>query len=216
MSAIDWLQFGEDFKQKYEGTFCRYVSPITNKKEVFKIFQVSPKENSGPTITLFNNRAGELYLNYSTEAELDFTYPETTYFIHENKALLFRRAYQRQWKKGLCNSTAWISFPYDTIFPTVHPQIHEDMVVSLFTERPFLVTIDEAKTKLSKDFISYPLTNNLALGLSKVRDTHWLWFDHHALAEILENGHILVYMKEYIQEIKDYLKRTKSDGRFTI
>ena len=98
----------------------------------------------------------------------------------------------------------------------MHPQIHEDMVVSLFTERPFLVTIDEAKTKLSKDFISYPLTNNLALGLSKVRDTHWLWFDHHAIAEILENGHIIVYMKEYIQEIKDYLKRTKSDGRFTI
>ena len=89
-------------------------------------------------------------------------------------------------------------------------------MVSLFTERPFLVTIDEAKTKLSKDFISYPLTNNLALGLSKVRDTHWLWFDHHAIAEILENGHIIVYMKEYIQEIKDYLQRTKSDGRFTI
>ena len=215
MSTINWQRFGEDFTQKYEGTFCRYISPITDKKEVFKIYKIIPYENKGPGITLFNQRVGELYLNYSTEAELDFTFPEKTYFFHENKALLFKRLFQRQWKKGLCSSTAMVTCPYDLIQTLFYPKIDEELIISLFEPQLEYLSIDEAIDKLKVSCLSYPLSTTLALGLSKIPDIYWLWFDENIIAEIDKNK-IIVHSKHYIQEIKDYLRKTQNDGIFTL
>src|SRR5688500_16962284 len=130
---MDWQQIGEDFRQKYEGTFCRYISPLTKQKEIFSVSQLRPKSTTGPDITLFNKRAGESFFNYTTDAELEFSYPECGYFQHEDKALRFYRRYERQWRKGLCANTALVEFPYNTIYPIHSVGLREEVLISAYS-----------------------------------------------------------------------------------
>src|SRR4051812_19017429 len=113
--SVNWHQVGTDFHQKYEGTFCRFISPMSKHKEVFSINEIEVLQTTPPNLTLWNPKHGELYLKYTTEAELDFTYPDVGYFQHGKKAFRFTRNYERQWKKGICSATARILYPYNAI-----------------------------------------------------------------------------------------------------
>lgn len=207
---INWAQVGEDFRQKYEGCFCRYESPINKRVEVFKILQVEGHPKKAPDLTLFNERVGDLYLTYSTEADLDFTFPECGYFQGERFAIMMSRQYARQWKKGLGDATIKIETPYDGVHAVTSPytprgdfNLSERNVERMFT-RPSLTITDGVK-RLKDGMISVALSRRLAVGLGKVAGTSWLWYDFEPVA-VVENNKITMKVEQFTQEIKDYLR----------
>src|SRR5688572_17607554 len=115
--ARNWNQIADDFQQKYVGTFCRYLSPLTKRKEVFMVSAVMYNGDAPFDFTLYNPNKGEIMLTYDTDADIDFSYPETGYFQHGKFAYFFRRRNARQWKKGICDGTVRIEWPYETIYP---------------------------------------------------------------------------------------------------
>lgn len=210
----DWVQVGEDFRQKYEGTYCRYLSPITKKTEIFAITKVRSNNNKGPDISLFNSRAGEIFLNYSTDAELDFSFPECRYFQHKDTALRFIRRYERQWKKGICLSTASISNPYAELWPVLGAGFNEETLASAFNHTEDR-TIAEAIKLLEAGHKSVALSRNLALGSGSSDTSHYLWFESEPIGE-LAKGVIHLHVPQFRQELQDYIRRTEDYARIII
>ena len=212
---INWLQVGTDFQQKYEGTYCRYLSPITKKKEIFMLNMVEPQAKAPPDLTLYNDRCGELFLSYNTEAELDFSFPDIGYFQCGVRAVLFSRNYERQWKKGMCRSTVFMSFPYDDLL-FVHPvDVKGDTLEAAFEPRPIL-TLDEADKRLADGkTVSVSLTKHFALGVGNKASERWLWFDAEPVAELVGRT-LAVKVPAFEQEIRDYLRLVGDNGRAVI
>ncbi len=212
--SVNWLQLGDDFKQKYETTFCHYHSPITKRKEIFQIVNVEPYSVQPPDINLYNDRLGELNLRWTTETELDFEFPEVGYFQHDDRALIFRRLYVRQWKKGICPNTAEIVNPYSSISEGAWSYRHLDapQLTSAFV--PFIrKTLTEGlKTLEAGKALSIALTKRIAVGLGNTSKAHILWYDQEPVAEVLNNGHIDVREKDFEQEIRDFIRDTGEHG----
>lgn len=210
---MNWTQIGEDFRQKYEGTYCRYLSPITKMKEVFAILGVTINSKSAPDITLYNGRVGELFLTYNTETELDFEFPEVGMFQHEKKALCFRRRYMRQWKKGVCDGTAIIDWGYGWYSPQHQFSLSESTLESAFKPKE-ITSIANAIQKLSADYISVALSKHLSLGLSDKEGKYWLWFNNEPIAEVTDT--IRVRIPQFTQEVRDFLRDTRDYARIVI
>ena len=206
--SINWQQHGQDFQQKYEGTYCRYTSPLNGKCEVFSLTSVEVHPASPPDLTLFSPKYGEIFLKYTTEAELDFTFPEIGYFSHEGKALRFMRNFERQWRKGICGGTSRVVFPYDQLYEVWFPGITHEILESAF--KPFerksisgaLLTLDN-----STNVESEPLTKTLALGVGIKDEDRLLWFENEPIGE-LKGNNILLHVQDFRQEITDYLRDT--------
>lgn len=205
--AIDWYQLGADFQQKYEGTYCRYTSPLNKNKEVFLITLVEPSKVQAPVVSLYNEKYGELFLNYITEADLDFSFPEVGYFQNGKRALRFCRNYERQWKKGLCSATGRFIFPYDAIREVSYPQVSQALVedaFKLFESK----SLDGAKKFLDeKQAVSVAMSKTMALGVGVKEGDYWLWFEDEPIGEF-RNGKVILKVPEFAQEIKDFLRDT--------
>jgi hypothetical protein len=214
--SVNWEQVGTDFKQKYEGCFCRYESPINAKKEVFQLIQVVVSGNKPPDLTLFNKRAGELFLTYSTEAELDFMFPEVGYFQHGKEALLFGKRYERQWKKGINEGTARIDFPYNDVFGGFAPrEISCESLESAFLPQPTISLSMGMAELTARKWVSVVLGKQWALGCGKTPNVKWLWFDSEPVAEV-EGNQIRCKVEPFNQEIKDYLRMTGEHGYLVV
>lgn len=212
---INWLQVGQDFQQKYEGTYCRYLSPITKQKEVFMLNMVEPLAKAPPDLTLYNDRCGELFLSYNTEAELDFSFPDIGYFQYGNRAVLFSRNYERQWKKGMCRNTVHLSFPYDDLLFFYPPDLSGGSLEAAFQPR-LIVTLDDADKKLSDGkTVSVALTKHFALGVGNKATERWLWFDNEPVAELVGRK-LAIKVPAFEQEIRDYLRTVGDNGRAII
>lgn len=211
--SINWGQVGEDFRQKYEDTFCRYLSPLTKKNEVFYISSVEVFDDKPPVLILFNSKAGELYLNYDTEAELDFTFPETRYFQHGNKAFRFLRQHARQWKKGINNSTAKCIFPYNDFLLTESVSINEETLTSAFQSLVFIPFSTAIKKLQNNEAFSVVLNQNMAMGLGEEKGQYWLWFDEEVIGTA--GPDIKVEASNFLQEVQDFAKSTKDNVRIT-
>lgn len=205
--ADNWAQIGEDFSQKYEGTFCRYVSPISKQKEVFTVVGVHSNRDKGPDIDLFNGRVGELSLSYATEAELDFSFPEVGMFQFEKKAFRFARKFQRQWRKGVCDATADVRFPYAEIAPRFRPGLTEAVMEAAFKEQK-ITSISEAIRLLEdQHYVSVVLNRDLSLGLSEKQGKFWLWYDCEPIAEVTDS--IKLHVPQFNQEVRDFIRDTR-------
>lgn len=206
-----WEQLGEDFAQKYEGTYCRYLSPLTKKKEIFTITGVGVNSSKGPDLTLFNSKTGELYLNYDTDVELDFSFPEARFFQHENKAMYFHKLHQRQWKKGVCSTTARIKFPYNELYRCVSVNLDENILDSAYQPLLFRSITDGVKTLKDGGF-SVVLNADLSLGLAEKPDRYWLWF-HSEIVGFVQDNTLMLYTPEFKQEIEDFIRDTRDNVR---
>ena len=205
---MNWHQLGVDFQQKYENTYCRYKSPKTDKVDIYRILAVQPYETRGPDIILCNDTVGDLRLKYQTDAELDFSFPETRYFQSpKGFALMFTRLFQRQWKKGICHTTAKMAFPYTCLAKESNPNIDEDLLREAFS--PVKIrSISDAFVALEKgNVFSVVLNGMFALGLGRLASCHWLWFEHEPIAEVTPSR-INLKLPQFKQEIQDFLRDT--------
>lgn len=213
--AVNWQQVGDDFRQKYEGTFCRFVSPSSKRREVFTILQVDAHPSSPPDLTLYNSTHGHLYLKYDTEAELDFNYPDVGYFQFKNRALRFVKNYERQWRKGMCASTCRVLFPYDELFPSYGPGLNNESVEAAFIVPQ--LTIENGLRKLRDDkCVSVALSRTLALGLGNKDEDRWVWFESEPIGEVKSNGDVAAHTPEFAQEIRDFIRNTEGHGRAVV
>lgn len=203
---MDYKQLGEDFRQKYEHTYCRYTSPISGREEVFYVDYVQVSHKELPTLGLVNQRAGELTLRYNGSATLNFDFPPTQYFQHQNKAIMFFRHHERQWKKGICNGTARMLFPYANIQQVWYADLDYNTLESAFKPLKYR-TLDEALKELSKDGLSLTLDGQFALGVGNKPDQRWLWFESTIVGEVTDNS-IIVHVPEFLQEVKDFASKT--------
>jgi hypothetical protein len=205
--AINWAQVGEDFEQKYGGCFCRYLSPLNKQKEIYSITDVESHASSPPGITLYNEKNGEIFLNYTTEADLDFTFPPISNFQYKDKALRLEKAYQRQWRKGICATTLKVQFPYSGLYPAWTYHVNEDTLKHAFM--PFTpMKISDAVALLdNEEKFSIALSPTLSLGLSHKAGRHWLWYEDMAIGEVTK-GQVLVHNPLYIQEVSDFVRDT--------
>jgi hypothetical protein len=209
--SIDWHQVGEDFRQKYEETYCRYLSPLTKKNEVFYISSVEVYDDRPPVLILFNSKAGELYLNYDTEAELDFSFPETGYFQSGNKALRFYKRHARQWKKGVSASTAQCVFPYNEFILAESVGVNEETLTAAF-KPPIVTPFSTAIKKLQdNEAFSLALNANMALGFGEEKGRYWLWFDEEVIATV--GPDIKVEASHFLQEVQDFARDTRDNVR---
>lgn len=206
---MDWRQVGEDFRQKYEDTYCRYTSPISGIKEVFRIASVQPSVREGPALILVNAQHGELMLKYDTEAELDFTFPAVGYFSHDNKAIMFSRKYERQWRKGLHVQTAQFVFPYPTVWWSC--AWNESIIKDAFKSTP-VRTVADALQELKNGAYSVPISKTMAVGVADVTDQWWMWYEGTPIA-VISNDVIEVKVSAFRQEIIDHCRRTGEYGR---
>lgn len=212
---INWPQVGQDFAQKYQGTWCRYVSPITRDKEIFLINEVVPQSHAGPNISLHNSKHGELHLTYHTEAELDFSFPEMRNFQHKKRAMRFVRLHDRQYKKGICNGTAKVLFPYSVIAGTLYPEINAETLESAF--QPLVPSsIEQALSTIEREGqVSAVLSPNLSIGCGNEAGSYWLWFQTEPVA-VLEGKVITMKVATFKQEIVDFLRDTGDYARTVV
>ena len=211
--SINWAQISEDFRQKYEGTFCRYISPITKVKEVFSITHVDIQPYGPPNIVMVNSRAGELFLTYNTEAELDFTFPPIGCFQHGDKALLFKRLHQRQYRKGICTFTAHTEFPYAMLCGTYVPGMDENVLESAF--KPQLTKSISDGLKELEDKVSVVLSNQLSVGHGNKEGDYWLWFNNEPIATVKKNS-IEIKLNQFTQEVRDFIRDTRDYARAVV
>lgn len=209
--ALSWEQLGNDFSQKYQDTFCRYVSPLTQAKETFRIIDVHVHYDGAPDIVLHNERAGEIFLNYNTEADLDFTFPEVGCFQFKDRAVRFIRLFKRQWRKGLCSDTAKMIFPYGQLWHGAVVSVNEQVITEAFKPREKRSITDGIRRIGEGDF-SVALGKELSIGHGDQKKTYWLWFAEEPVAEVIGEE---VRMKNvnYLQEIADHVRDTRDNVR---
>lgn len=209
---VDWTQIGEDFRQKYQETFCRYISPLSQRKEVFYLRSIYVRMDAAPTLTLFNKQHGEIYLSYTTEAELDFSFPRSGYFQCNDKALLFTRSYNRQYKKGMCPSTCHITLPYPHC--PWQPSFDEDTVACAH-QQVDETSISSAIRAIRGGAFSVVLKPTMAVGVGKTDDEFWLWYEDQVVATINDRC-IEVKAPMFRQEILDHVRDTQDHARTVI
>lgn len=207
MARRDWAQVAADFNQKYLGTLCRYVSPITGIKEIFMVSQVHQK-NGPPDITLFSQEHGEIFISYGGDVDLDFTFPDVGYFQNGNTALKFGRNHMRQWKKGLCDATAYVECPYYGLYPLKKPLLNAESMTNAFKDRP-IRSIPDALADLNNGVFSVALNKHFVLGHGKDEKIKWLWFEDQLIAEVNGEG-ISLATPIFRQELDDYMRDSKS------
>lgn len=210
---LDWRQIGEDFRQKYEGTFCRYLSSNKVGKEVFQLQAVEINDNEPPSLVLFNRRHGDIFLRYDSEKTLDFTYPQSGYFQHKNKALLFGRLYERQWKKGICTTTAHVTLPYPGAPKSFI--LNETTLTSAFQKNPQRSIREAIKELDGGDVFSVAISPIFAVGLSDKKQIYWLWYEDNPVA-VIEDNVIRLKDPQFEQEIKDHLRNMGENARITL
>lgn len=210
--AINWAQVGEDFEQKYLGTFCRYVSPVTKERELFSLLEVVVHDTKAPDLTLFNDRHGEIFLRYTGEAELDFTFPEMGNFQHNDRCLRLERSPARQWRKGLCPSTIKVNFPYSRLYPAWSYSLDEKTLTSAFNGLAPQKISSAVKALNARSMFSVALSPTLSLGLGEKAKTHWLWFEEEPVGEV-EGETVTIYNPLFIQEVNDFIRDTGDNVR---
>lgn len=214
-AKINWTQVGQDFSQKYIHTWCRYLSPITKQREIFYIENVTPNSGAGPSVSLYSNKHGNVYLDYCTEAELDFSYPHLQNFQHKKRAMRFVRQHERQYKKGICDATAKVVFPYAHIVGNLWPDVNADTLESAF--KPLITrTIDQGLDFLGQDNnVSVVLSPHLSLGHGNKPNEYWLWFHTEPVA-VVEDRRVVMKVAAFRQEVQDYLRDTGDYARAVI
>lgn len=207
MARRNWAQVASDFNQKYLGTLCRYQSPLTKKKEVFMVSQVHAKDGP-PDITLYSPTHGEIFISFAGDVDLDFTFPEVGYFQHKDHALKFGKNHMRQWKKGICDATAYVECPYYTLYPMKKPLLNVESMESAFKDRP-LRSIPDAMADLKNGIFSVALNKHFVLGHGAKEDVKWLWFEDQPIAEVNGEG-IALATPIFRQELDDYMRDSKA------
>lgn len=211
--SVNWSQIGEDFSQKYESTFCRYISPIDKAKHIFQINHVEVSDEGPSEFVLFNKKHGELFLKYDTDTELDFEYPDVGYFQLGKQAHRFSRLFMRQWKKGICDSTAKMSFPYARLAGgRWESYLNHDTLEGAFNGKTSNDLSSAVKLLDNESYVSVALTKRLAVGLGNKTDEKWLWFEEEPIAVVTADK-INVKMISFIQEVKDFLRDTRDYAR---
>ena len=201
--AFNWEQITKDFQQKYEKTFIRVK--VRDEFEVFFVTKVHRGEP--PYLLLKNSKYGEIQLNYDTDYEISFDYPEIGMFDSKpGIALLCARRFQRQWKRGMSDDTVLFACPYNRFLQVIPTEACEHLLTEAFSLRK-IRTLDEALYMLQGRVLSICLTSSFSIG-QDVREGNKqiLWYLTSPVAEITGN---LISVREpvFTQEIRDYLRQ---------
>ena len=203
---FNWKQLHADFKQKYEDTYVHVRFKPGSPKELFRIVAVSQSAGGlEPTLTLVNSEYGTVQLNYDTEAELMFDWPETGYSFHrKTMAVFFRRRsgkrYQRAPAVGNCEFAQpngdYLRFPL---------HVNEELLKGAFN--PQFFSWSRAFGMLDDGALSVPLSKHLALAHSPSASVAGpvLWFDNRPIATVSQER-VTVREEPFRQEVVDFTR----------
>lgn len=204
--AQNWEQIGRDLAQKYNNTYIRLK--WDGEWEVVYVREVLP--GKPPVLVLYNSKFGELQLNYNTNFELSFEFPQLGYFFHDKTACIIVRGYNRQYRRGICEQTARLSSPYYKLGIYNSPELSEQSLISSFKKRDVLALDDAAHKIQENDSLSIPLTNELAVGLHPTKDSFLLWYLNIPVAEYFPEIKVIhLREKVFAQELTDYFNEVR-------
>lgn len=217
---MDWELIGKDFVQKYKDTFLRVRF---NENDTLHIVHVDEIELNPISIRVSNNKIGTIILDYQTDAEFDFTYPELGYFNYRGMAVLFDKRHQRQWRRGICDNTVAFSLPYSNWWGSGWnwgPSFGK--LTAAFRPRPLLLPISHAIEMLDGGkFLSVPLSRDMALGLPiTAKGKNYLLFFRESVIASVVNGKksktIALSESQFRQEVIDLLNQTGESHLYDI
>lgn len=204
---FNWEQITNDFRQKFEHTFIR-----VKIKEDFEVFFVEQVQYADPPFLILRNKnRGELQLNYDTDFELNFEFPAVGLFDFNGRSYCFVRQYQRQFKRGVCNSTALILSPY-AIFFRSNIGMATDVLQAAFNT-PSDRNLDQV-LPLSDSVLSVRLNNHFFVGQDvRKQPTYLFWYMNSVIGEVIDNK-VILHELQFKQEVWDYRRQT--GGTFDI
>lgn len=212
---MNFQQISEDFRQKYEDTYVFVKYSPTKPKDLFYVSAVRhTSATTPPQLTLVNKRVGEISLTYTTECDVEFTWPNPGYFWHDGKyAVLFSRTSARQYRRGICRSNCAMVFPYAEYGLFLRIPVDETTINEAFT--PVFVPLEDAENFIKTgQAISVPLSASLALGASPANDTkgNILWCFGKPIG-IYSGAKLHLLENQFRQEVEDYLRDTNTNAQ---
>src|ERR1044072_8421526 len=129
-----------DFRTKYQHTFVWLKAPETGKATLCFIDAVNENRDRQAVIQLSSIEYGKLVLNFASNHEMKFRFPNTGSFQHGKDSLVIvRRAPHRQYQRGLCvaNHSLHACTEYFTADMLYAPQIGLETMTSAFKQEKF-------------------------------------------------------------------------------
>lgn len=223
---MDWNQLFNDFRQKYEGCYCSIALEGCSTPQIFMLDLVegtrdAKGQHAAPLLHFFNEDAGEIILKYGdSQSDIKFSLPRVGLFNYKDSVVMLRRAYSRQFKKGVCNGTITLKSIYGSIhnmFNSRGEDLLSEKMVKCFNVETKPITlqkgIDELKTKLA-----ICLSHEFALGLSLNSNANYiLWYYENPIG-VVDPTIRRIYLREnqFKQEFQDFYSTIKGTNDFTL
>lgn len=213
----NWELITQDFKQKYEGTYC-YIQ-LHEKNELFYLEEVEARLDSAPYLRLTNNKFGNILVKYTTEQDIDFSFPNLGVFQYNNSVLILFRNYLRQWKKGACNSTLNVIDPYAPFIYnpwSTGGRLKFEILENAFKPRKYVKLSEALKVLKNGTHLSIALSETFFIGLSLLSDkSPILWYLENPIG-VIENETIVLYESQFQQELEDFLNHSYERTQFRV
>ena len=126
-----------DFRTKYLHTYAWVVLPDTSREVLCYIDAVSDQRDRQAVIQLSSNEYGKLVINFASDHQMKFRFPNIGSFQHGKDALVIRRrAPHRQYQRGFGNANHEIvsATQYLTYDVLPEPTLSLDIAESAFKQ----------------------------------------------------------------------------------
>jgi hypothetical protein len=217
---MNWEQLYTDFRQKYEGCYCQVLLEGYRTSKVFYLEHVE-KTLAAPLLHLRNEEFGEVILKYDdSKSDVSFQLPEIGLYNYKNNVIMIRRQYLRQFRRGICNATIWISPIYSILYngfsSSGEGKLNEGLTAAIVTPTP-TISLKEAINALDK-VLAICLSSEFALGLStKLAGQDFiLWYYENPVGTV-DPVSRRVFLREgqFKQEYFDFTSKIQGEDDFT-
>ena len=124
-----------DFRTKYQHTYAWVVLPDSSKEVLCHIDAVSDQRDRTAVIQLSSNEYGKLVINFASDHQMRFRFPNVGSFQHgKNSLVIQRRAPHRQYQRGFGGANHYVvsATQYLTYDMESEPILSLDVVESAF------------------------------------------------------------------------------------
>lgn len=217
---MDWNQLFTDFRQRYEKCYCSVLLEGYKQPQIFFLDFVEQTKHA-PLLHLRNDEVGEVILKYDDSySDLTFKLPAIGLYNNLGTVVMVRRAYGRQFKKGICNGTIAISSIYEFIYSGwvwgPEKQLNESLVKVLFKPETTLSLMDGINALDKK--LAVALSHEFAIGLSSKQEKSFiLWYYENPIGMVdPQSNRIFLREPQFQQEFQDFVAKIQGTHDFTL
>jgi len=181
------------------------------------------KTKGAPLLHLSNSEFGQVILKYDeSHSNVEFKFPEIGLYNYRHNVIMVRRAYARQFKKGICNSTIEITSLYRVInscFALAGEERWNEELAQIITTPCPTLSLKEGLDALNQN-LAIALSQEFAIGHS-TKDLDGririLWYFENPIGTVdPSSGRIFLREKQFSQEFQDFIAQIRNISDYTI